>query len=158
MLALLGCGRRRLGPALVRHRGTQPSDISPHIFGPSLVPVHPKSVRLDEVSRRIFGNMPNLNIRTGAKVLSKKPKGPLLVDYYHNISYQDVDSIGRDIFEGYLSEKEEARKMQLAILKRRGKSPPKKGFGKRAQKAAGKAKAPAAKGAAPAAKAAPTKK
>ena len=47
--------------------------------------------------------------------------------------------------EGWLNEKEARRKLQLQILRSRGKGPPKKGHGKRAGKAAAKGAAAAAK-------------
>ena len=87
-----------------------------------------------EASRKVFENLPVVNYRTGNKFLKQKPIGPLIVDYYA----ENLTKSFRKVSPGFLTEQAERRLEKLQRLKRRGKGPPKKGMGKRAQKAAKK--------------------
>ena len=86
-----------------------------------------------ETSRIIFGNLPYSTVRTGNKVLRKKLVGPL----FSRDNARPFEDVMRTEFPDFLTPKEDRRKQKLAYLRRRGKGPPKKGMGKRAQKAAG---------------------
>jgi len=86
-----------------------------------------------ETSRIIFGNLPYSTVRTGNKVLRKKLVGPL----FSRDNDRPFEDVMRTEFPDFLTPKEDRRKQKLAYLRRRGKGPPKKGMGKRAQKAAG---------------------
>ncbi|KAJ8605160.1 hypothetical protein CTAYLR_000347 [Chrysophaeum taylorii] len=92
------------------------------------------SARLDELGRAIFGTLPPSRVRTGNKLFRKRLKGPLFADYYFDVSGGDVHKIGREVIQGWLSDKQERRVEKLETLRRRGKGPPKKGQGKRAKK------------------------
>lgn len=85
---------------------------------------------IDEASRKLFGNLPVVNYRTGFKFLKMKPIGPLLTNHY----LPDVTRPFRDNTFDFRTDQEARRAEGLARLKRRGKGAPKKGQGKRAQK------------------------
>lgn len=92
------------------------------------------SARLDELSRKIFGTLPNRHLRTGNKVLRQRPKGEWLADYYFDEAGPTEDKVGRWIMKGWLNDHEEWRQFKLQGLRRRGKGPPKKGQGRRSKK------------------------
>ena len=83
-----------------------------------------------ETSRKIFGNRPSLNHRTGFKYLSRKPIGNMLANYYPDDGIRTFKKASKD----FTTELEERRTDALGRLRRRGKGPPKKGEGKRAKK------------------------
>ena len=89
---------------------------------------------LKEKSRVIFGALPWSPVRTGNKVLRKKLVGDLF-DPPNNKPFEDIV---RSEFPDFLTDHEERRRMKLQYMRRRGKGPPKKGMGKRAQKASKK--------------------
>lgn len=99
---------------------------------PQLTPAF-KAV-IQESARKIFGNMPVTNVRTGFKLLKRKPYGPMAVHYYP----PDSERPFRDLLDDFSTEKEDRRVEALYRLKRRGKGPAKKGHGKRASKNKGK--------------------
>ncbi|GMH42503.1 hypothetical protein BSKO_10422 [Bryopsis sp. KO-2023] len=78
----------------------------------------------DEIRARVFGYHIGNGLRSGRKVLRKKLVGERIVNYY-------LDPIKDPLM---LNLKNEAAKLRLANLKRRGKGPPKKGQGKRTKK------------------------
>jgi small subunit ribosomal protein S33 len=84
-------------------------------------------------SARIFGNLPVVNHRTGMKLLRRKPIGPLMNDWYMKTMGGKV--FRRTVDPQYMTEQEDRHASALALLKLRGKGPPKKGHGKRASKA-----------------------
>uniref|UniRef100_A0A7S3JU98 Small ribosomal subunit protein mS33 n=1 Tax=Aureoumbra lagunensis TaxID=44058 RepID=A0A7S3JU98_9STRA len=92
------------------------------------------SKRLDELSRKIFGSLPQTGIRTGLKILRKRPKGAWIADYYMDSVIPSHHEIGRSVIRGYMDVHQEWRKYKLQQLHRRGKGPPKKGQGKRSKK------------------------
>ncbi len=83
---------------------------------------------IDESARKIFGNLPIVNYRTGFKLLRQKPIGPLVTNHY----LPDFERSFRDHTTDFDTEIEERRKESLVFMRRRGKGPPKKGEGKRA--------------------------
>jgi hypothetical protein len=85
---------------------------------------------IDETSRKCFGNLPVQTYRTGFKVLSRKPIGPILADHY----LPDSTRMFRDMTTDFKTKLEKNREDLLVRLKKRLKGPPKKGQGKRAQK------------------------
>ena len=85
---------------------------------------------IDETSRKCFGFLPIVNYRTGFQFLKKKPLGPLMTNYYVPDDTRNFKLMSPD----YMTELEERRRDALDRLKRRGKSPPKKGQGKRSKK------------------------
>lgn len=85
---------------------------------------------INESARKIFGNLPIVNYRTGFKYLRHKPRGPIATSYYMD----DNEAPFRAIQPGFKTEIEERRDLALKMLRRRGKGPPKKGQGKRAMK------------------------
>jgi small subunit ribosomal protein S33 len=85
---------------------------------------------IDTASRRIFGNLPITNTRTGFKVLQRKPIGPLAINYYP----ADAERPFRNTLDDFATDLERRRVEALYRLKRRGKGPAKKGQGKRASK------------------------
>lgn len=85
---------------------------------------------VDESARKIFGNLPIVNYRTGFKLLKRKPIGDLVTKHY----LEDKTRPFRDYTEDFDTEMEERRREKLDRLRFRGKSPPKKGHGKRASK------------------------
>ena len=84
-----------------------------------------------ETSRQVFGNLPIVNYRTGFKYLKQKPTGKLAASYY----LPDLTRSFRKLVPDYVPDLMQRRMDQLDRMKRRGKSIPKKGFGKRASKA-----------------------
>jgi small subunit ribosomal protein S33 len=85
---------------------------------------------IDETSRKVFGNLPIVPYRTGFKYLKRKPIGDLVTKHY----IDDQTRPFRQYTEDFDTEMEERRREKLDRLKFRGKSPPKKGQGKRASK------------------------
>lgn len=82
---------------------------------------------VSKLTREIFGQLPNRNIRTGHQALKKRLTGFLENRYYP----ESITPIARMMTPGYLTEKEQRRQLKLDQLRRRGKGPPKKGSGKR---------------------------
>mmetsp|Transcript_10536 Transcript_10536/g.13352 ORF Transcript_10536/g.13352 Transcript_10536/m.13352 type:complete len:92 (-) Transcript_10536:396-671(-) len=85
---------------------------------------------IGKLTREIFGQLPNTNIRTGNQVLKQRLTGAIKARYYP----ESIDPIARLVTPGYLNAQEERRKLKLDQLRRRGKGPPKKGSGKRKKK------------------------
>mmetsp|Transcript_17019 Transcript_17019/g.24881 ORF Transcript_17019/g.24881 Transcript_17019/m.24881 type:complete len:118 (-) Transcript_17019:35-388(-) len=85
---------------------------------------------LEEASRRIFGNLPVLGKKTGAKVARSKMKGPILDAYYPPPLVPFI----RKEFPWYKTGVEERRAARRERLTKRGHAPPKKGEGKRSKK------------------------
>lgn len=85
---------------------------------------------INESARKLFGNLPIVNYRTGFKILKQKPLGPIHTSYY----MEDTAAPFRAIAPGFRTDQEERRDLALKMLARRGKGPPKKGQGKRAMK------------------------
>jgi len=85
---------------------------------------------IDEAARKVFGNLPIVNYRTGFKYLKRHPMGNYAVNHY----IPDYTRGFRDVTEDFDTQLEENSRDRLARLKTRGKSPPKKGHGKRASK------------------------
>lgn len=85
---------------------------------------------IEESARKIFGNLPVVNYRTGNKFLKRKPLGPIAINYYP----ADPERPFRNIVKDFATDVEMRRADSLYRLKRRGKGPPKKGHGKRASK------------------------
>jgi len=85
---------------------------------------------IDATARKCFGHLPVVNYRTGFKYLKRKPIGPLITNHYT----PDMTRAFRDLTEDFSTELEELQVDRLDRLKRRGKSIPKKGQGKRASK------------------------
>jgi len=83
-----------------------------------------------ESARVCFGNLPVVNFRTGFKVLKQKPWGGIAEQYY----MPDYRREFRALSTNFKTEEEERRHDQLIRFKRAGKSPPKKGEGKRSKK------------------------
>lgn len=84
---------------------------------------------LGEISRRIFGQLPQNNLRSGNKILNKRLKGPTVASWFHK---PFAMTVGKG--NPYNMQIREERQAKLDKLKRRGKGPPKKGAGKRASK------------------------
>ncbi len=85
---------------------------------------------IDESARKLFGNLPIVNYRTGFKHLKGRPIGPLMTNYYIEDKTRDF----RDHIDDFTTDIEDRRKDALERLRKRGKGPPKKGQGKRATK------------------------
>jgi len=85
------------------------------------------AARLAAAASRIFGNVLNPSaLRSGRKLLLKPLIGARVASYYP-ATLEQSDLMYEDPLE-------KRRKIKLERLKRRGKSPPKKGQGKRAGK------------------------
>jgi small subunit ribosomal protein S33 len=85
---------------------------------------------VDETARNVFGHLPVVNYRTGFKYLKRKPMGDIITKHY----IPDSGRQFRNVLYNYTTERQDIRKDQLMKLRVRGKGPPKKGHGKRAQK------------------------
>lgn len=85
---------------------------------------------VDETARKVFGNLPIVNYRTGFKLLKRKPIGDLVAKHY----LPDPNRMFRRVSDNFDTEREEHRQDHLDRLRFRGKGPPKKGHGKRASK------------------------
>lgn len=85
---------------------------------------------IDATARKCFGHLPVESFRTGFKYLKMKPIGPLATNHYT----PDMTRAFRDLTEDFSTELEDLQVDRLDRLKRRGKSIPKKGQGKRASK------------------------
>lgn len=85
---------------------------------------------IDEAARVCFGNLPIVNYRTGFKYLKRNPLGNYAINHY----LPDYTRQFRDNTSDFDTALEERARDRLARLKFRGKSPPKKGQGKRASK------------------------
>jgi len=83
---------------------------------------------------RIFGTRPVVPYRTGFKYLLQNPTGPIAAQYYPKDPIKNFKAASKD----FATDAEDVREEQLRRFKRKGKGPPKKGFGKRAQKAKAK--------------------
>lgn len=82
--------------------------------------------RIEHVRARIFGNHIGDGLRSGRKILARPLIGPKVASYYPS-----------DWFAGdplLVDLEAEKKKSKLSRLSRRGKSPPKKGAGKRSSK------------------------
>jgi len=101
------------------------SGISKFVITPALKAI------IAESSRKVFGNLPVVNYRTGFKRLKQKPIGPQVIHHYA----PDFTKLYKQIAPDYNTEEEDRRIEKAARLKRRGKVPPKKGQGKRAMRA-----------------------
>lgn len=87
---------------------------------------------LKEASRRIFGNLPHLNIgKTGNKILRK----PLIADKVATYYPATIDKIAHKEWYGYKTDLDIWRENRLSRMYMRGNPPTKKGEGKRAQQA-----------------------
>ncbi len=85
---------------------------------------------IDEAARKVFGYLPQVNERTGLKLLKRKPVGPVLMQHY----LPDMKKPFYNRLNNFKTKEEEHRQFQLEDLRKRGKGPPKKGQGKRASK------------------------
>ena len=94
----------------------------PKRFSPSL------KALIAETGRKVFGNRPQVNYRTGYKYLEQKPSGTVLANYYPDDQVKLFKSVSSD----FTTDLEDRRRDALARLRRRGKGPPTKGQGKRA--------------------------
>ncbi|GAB5031807.1 mitochondral 37s ribosomal protein s27-like [Nannochloropsis oceanica] len=87
---------------------------------------------LKEASRRIFGNLPQLNIgKTGNKILRKALIADKVVTYYP----ATINKIAHKEWYGYKTDLDIWRENRLSRMYMRGNPPTKKGEGKRAQQA-----------------------
>lgn len=89
---------------------------------------------IKETARKVFGNLPVVPYKTGMKKLRQKPLGGMLNNYYNKNTIKIFKKLDPTVEE----EVRERRIAKLALLKKRGKGPPKKGQGKRAKKKKGK--------------------
>lgn len=80
-------------------------------------------------TRKCFDQLPIVPYRTGNKILRRKPIGPLAVTYHP----KDLTKQLKKLSPEFETEEQERRREKLALMKRRGKGPPKKGAGKRAK-------------------------
>ncbi|KAL0586992.1 hypothetical protein ABG067_003332 [Albugo candida] len=85
--------------------------------------------QLAEISRKIFQRMPQNGTRSGSKVIRKKLKGDVVASWFQKPMLLRMG--GKDPNFQILNEDKIAKREQM---KRRGKSTPKKGEGKRAKK------------------------
>lgn len=83
-----------------------------------------------KLQNEIFGTLPQLNVKTGYQKMKRMHRGHYIARYYPD----PIEKSARLATPGYLSAREERRLEKLETLRRRGKGPPKKGSGKRAQK------------------------
>ena len=86
----------------------------------------PEKEPIEHVRARIFGNHIGDGLRSARKILARPLIGPKVESYYPS-----------DWFAGdplLLDHEAEKKKSKLSRLSRRGKSPPKKGAGKRSSK------------------------
>ncbi len=83
-----------------------------------------------ETSRQVFGNLPIVPYRTGFSYLKQKPTGKLAASYY----LPDLTRSFKKLVPDYVPDLMQRRMDQIDRMKRRGKSIPKKGHGKRASK------------------------
>ncbi|KAH3899088.1 probable Mitochondral 37S ribosomal protein S27 [Saccharomycodes ludwigii] len=86
-------------------------------------------LKLAETSARIFDqNFNQTNVRTGAKILSKRLKGPSIAEYYGNpdfIKFKHLKILYPDF--NFVDKNEEYRLSMNQAKRRRGKgAPPKK--------------------------------
>jgi hypothetical protein len=85
---------------------------------------------IDESARKCFDQLPIVQYRTGMKLFKQKPLGPIYAQYH----IPENTKIFKRLAPDYKTPEEDRWKRALDKLKRRGKAPPKKGFGKRAGK------------------------
>ncbi|CAM9362761.1 unnamed protein product [Phaeothamnion confervicola] len=86
---------------------------------------------VDGARRRLFGQLPRAFCRTGNKQLMAPLRGPAIASWYP----EDIKPHVRRHFPSmYPDELTERRAAKLALMKRFGKGPPKKGAGKRSKK------------------------
>ena len=83
-----------------------------------------------ESSRKCLDQLPLVHYRTGMKIFKQKPLGPIYSGYHP----PENTKIFKRLAPDYKTPEEDRWKRALDKLKRRGKAPPKKGFGKRAGK------------------------
>lgn len=81
---------------------------------------------IEQVRARIFGNHIGDGLRSGRKILARPLIGPKVASYYPP-NWFAGDPLLLDL-------EAEKKKSKLSRLSRRGKSPPKKGAGKRSSK------------------------
>lgn len=85
---------------------------------------------VEEVKREVFGQFPQIGVRTGYQK-AKKPMTGVYLNYY----YPDhLAPAIRKYDPSYRTELEERREAKRSFNKRRGKGPPKKGSGKQKKK------------------------
>ena len=83
--------------------------------------------KLAAARERVFGLFPGAPAHTGRAYLTRRLVGPVLAAYYP----MPLSDLNDDLY----TDPRDARKAaKLQRLKRRGKGPPKKGQGKRAQR------------------------
>lgn len=87
---------------------------------------------IGEAARKAFAYNPVDPTRTGNRVLKTKPIGPLVANHYADTKV--TEGFFRMMSPSFRTEQEERRAAKLLRLRRRGKSPPKKGEGKRKSK------------------------
>ena len=85
---------------------------------------------IQEAARKCFGNLPIVDYRTGFKLLKRIPTGPLAINHFPVDGYKQF----KKMVPEFTTDLEERRKDWHDRLKRRGKSIPKKGQGKRSKK------------------------
>ncbi|AET37840.1 mitochondrial 37S ribosomal protein mS33 Ecym_2087 [Eremothecium cymbalariae DBVPG len=87
-----------------------------------------KLLRLSELSAKIFDqNFNPSGVRTGAKILSKRLKGPAIANYYPNPDFIKFKQL-KSLYPGFtFTDEEEAyRTSMVELRKRRGKGAPAK--------------------------------
>ncbi|KAG5185128.1 hypothetical protein JKP88DRAFT_237160 [Tribonema minus] len=87
---------------------------------------------LQDVSRRIFMNLNVVKHKTGTRHLTKHLNGLAVADWYPESPSKWMKRYLGEVWD--LDGRKERRADQLATLRAKGKGPPKKGAGKRAQK------------------------
>eukprot|EP00594_Rhizosolenia_setigera_P002635 CAMPEP_0178949710 /NCGR_PEP_ID=MMETSP0789-20121207/6220_1 /TAXON_ID=3005 /ORGANISM="Rhizosolenia setigera, Strain CCMP 1694" /LENGTH=94 /DNA_ID=CAMNT_0020630299 /DNA_START=137 /DNA_END=421 /DNA_ORIENTATION=- len=88
---------------------------------------------ISRVAKQIFGALPNKNVKTGNKALRQTLVGTYIAGYYP----ETIDKAAKLSLPEYKTPKQERRLKKLETLRQRGKGPPKKGAGKKAQKRRG---------------------
>lgn len=86
-----------------------------------------RAQKVAAAAARIFGNHIGNGLQSGRKELRRNLAGPMVNSWYHR-------PIGKKIDPLFENPKEDERLLHLSRLARRGKTTPKKGQGKRAQK------------------------
>lgn len=87
---------------------------------------------IEEASRKAFGQLPVDPARSGNRLLKNKPLGPLVTNHYHDPKV--TDGFFKFLSPSFRTEEDDRRTSKLLRLRRRGKSAPKKGQGKRTTK------------------------
>lgn len=86
-----------------------------------------RAQKVAAAASRIFGTHIGNGLQSGRKILRKNLAGPAVMAWYERPLNGAIDPF-------YEDPKEEERLMKLERLRRRGKTTPKKGEGKRAKK------------------------